>query len=138
MARGSTTRLLGVGVAALFLCAAQTAYPIIATNTIDRHVTYRSGGASVRVSGPIGCARGERIAIRVTVIQAASDALASGRWQRRCTGQVQHWAVRARAHVGESFESGKARACAVATTRRASRLTDTRRWCQRVLVSPRF
>jgi hypothetical protein len=39
-------------------------------NTIDKQATYEQDGAQVRASGPIGCTRGERITIRVSVRQA--------------------------------------------------------------------
>jgi predicted ester cyclase len=124
--------------AALALQGAQSASAGIALNTIDRHATYKQEGSQVRSTGPIGCTRGERITIRVTVSQAPTGARARGTWTGRCTGDVQRWQVRARARGQARFATGRARVCAVAKTRTGGRVTDTRRWCKPVSVSARF
>ena len=131
-------RLLVVGVSALALCAAQAVEAGVSFNTIDEHATYTQDGARVRASGPIGCTRGERITIRVSISQAATEARARGSWKGRCTGEVQHWQVRARAGRQARFASGPARVCAVGKARTGRRVTDTRRWCRRVSVSAGF
>jgi hypothetical protein len=117
----------------VLLFGAQAASAFISANTIDELTTYRQGGGLVRVTGPIACTRGERVAIRVVVRQPATAA--RGRWRGRCTGEVQHWQVRARAGGGTRFEHGRGRVCAVATTRSGARVTDRRRWCERVQVA---
>lgn len=120
---------------ALTLFAVPAAHAGVSLNTIDRHVTSDRGGERVRVSGPIGCTRGERIAITIRVSQTTSGARARGHWTGRCTGAVQHWTVRARARGHAPFADGRARVCAVGRTRAAGRVTDTHRWCRRVAVS---
>jgi len=110
----------------------------VTANTIDRYATYTSDGARVRATGPIGCTRGERVSIRVTVTQSAITARARKAWTGRCTGELQHWQVRARTRPGTRFETGRGRACAVAKTYAAERVTDTRKWCERVSLSARF
>jgi pimeloyl-ACP methyl ester carboxylesterase len=129
-----TTPLLVVGLAVALLFGAQDASAFIAANTIDRLATYKQRGGLVRVTGPIACTRGEHVAIRVAVSEPAT-ARARGRWKGRCTGEVQHWQVTARARGGSRFESGRGRVCAVATTRRGARVTDRHRWCERVQVA---
>jgi hypothetical protein len=131
-------RLLVVAIAAVTLHGAETARALISTNTIDRQATYTNGGARVRASGPVACTRGELVSIRVTVRQSRTDARASERWEHRCTGEVQHWHVRALSHGGKRFEAGKARVCAVAYTRAGRHMTDEKRWCVHVSLSPRF
>jgi hypothetical protein len=133
-----TGRVLVVALAALTLQATETGHALISTNTIDRQATYTNGGERVRASGPVACTRGELISIRVTVIQAATDARASQRWEQRCTGEVQHWQVRVRAEGGKRFESGKAKVCALAYTRAGRWMTDEKTWCATVSLSPRF
>jgi pimeloyl-ACP methyl ester carboxylesterase len=128
-------RLAIAGVAASLLCGADAASAFIAANTIDQHATYKQDGARVRASGPIVCTRGERVTIRATVTQAATRARARKAWTHRCTGEVQHWQVTARARRGTRFETGSGRVCAVAKTRTGARVTDTRRWCERVTAS---
>jgi hypothetical protein len=135
--RRRRARLVVALAGAVALCAASAAQAGIALNTIDRHLTYERGGALTRVSGPIGCTRGERIAITVRVRQMRSGARARGRWTGRCTGDVQRWQVRARARGRARFAGGRARVCAVGTTRAGARVTDTHRWCRRVSVSAR-
>jgi hypothetical protein len=132
------TRLLVAALVAVTLGGADAASPYISANTIDGHATHTNDGARVRATGPIGCTRGKRVSIKVTVSQAATGARASMTWKRRCTGQIQHWRVRARAHQGTRFATAAGRVCAVAETRAAGRLTDTRKWCERVSVSGRF
>jgi hypothetical protein len=134
----STTRktcLSIAGFAALARCGAPAAQAGIALNTIDEHVTYTQGGALVRSTGPIGCTRGERISITVTVRQAATGARARASWTSRCTGEVQHWRVRAPARSEARFAKGRARVRAVGKTRAGQRVTETRRWSRRVSVS---
>ena len=132
------TRLLVVAFAALTLWGAEGASAFISANTIDGEATSARAGARVRVTGPIGCTSGERVSIRVTVAQSATGARARNTWTARCTGEIQHWQVRARARQGARFETGAGRVCAVAKTRTAGRVTDTRRWCERVAVSGRL
>ena len=119
----------------LALCGAQAASAGIALNTIDSHVTFKQRGALVRSTGPIGCTRGERIAISVRVSQHGTGARARQSWTARCTGEVQHWQVRARALRGPRFAQGPGRVCAVARTRSGSRVSETRKWCRPVFVS---
>ncbi len=59
-------------LAALLLTAAEPASAFVTANTIDRHTTSTRAGAQLRVTGPIGCTPGERIAIAVTVTQPAT------------------------------------------------------------------
>jgi hypothetical protein len=131
-------RLLVVGFAALTLLGADAASAFLTANTIDGHATYTRDGTRVRATGPIGCTSGERVSIRVTVTQAATGARARKTWTGRCTGEIQHWQVRARARQGARFETGAGRVCAVAKTRTAGRVTDTRKWCERVAASAGF
>ena len=132
------TRLLVVAFAALTLWAAEGASVFVSANTIDGQATSTRDGARVRATGPIGCTSGERVSIRVTVTQSATGARARKTWTGRCTGEIQHWQVRARARQGTRFETGAGRVCALAKTRTAGRVTDTRKWCERVAVSARF
>ena len=128
------TGLMALGLAVVLLFGAEAASAFIAANTIDERATYEKHGRLLRVSGPIACTRGERVAIRVAVRQPATAARARNRWKGRCTGEVQHWQVRARARRGTRFENGRGRVCAVAKTRSGTRVTDRRRWCERVSV----
>jgi pimeloyl-ACP methyl ester carboxylesterase len=128
-------RLAVAGVVASLLCGADTASAFITANTIDQRATYVQEGVRVRATGPIVCSRGERVAIRVIVAQAATRARPRKAWTRRCTGEVQQWQVTARARRRTRFETGSGRVCAVAKTRTGARVTDTRRWCERVTVS---
>jgi hypothetical protein len=132
------TRLLVAGLAAVTLFGADAASAYISANTIDAQATSTNDGARVRATGPIGCTRGERVSIRFSVTQVATGARATGTWKGRCTGEIQHWQVRAPARLAVRFERGPARVCAVAKTSTPARVTDTRKWCERVSVSGRF
>lgn len=131
-----TTPLVAVGLAVVLLSGAEAASAFISANTIDERATYKKDGSLLRVSGPIACTRGERVSIRVAVRQPATAARARKRWKSRCTGQLQKWRVTARARGGTRFENGGGRVCAEAKTRAGSRVTDTRKWCERVNVVP--
>ena len=133
-----TLAVLVVVMAALTIWGADAAGAFLSANTIDAQATYTRDGAWVRATGPIGCTHGERVLIRVTVTQATTGARARKSWKRRCTGELQHWQIRARARHGTSFQAGAGRVCAVARTRSATRVTDRRKWCERVFVSPVF
>jgi hypothetical protein len=135
----SCRRVASVALAgALAVCLATAAQAGVSLNTIDDHATHARNGAQVRASGPIGCTRRERITVRVRVRQPATRARARGSWTAACTGEVQHWHVRARARTDARFSDGTATVCAVARTRARQRVTETRRWCERVTVSARF
>jgi hypothetical protein len=123
---------------ALAVCVAPAAHAGIALNTIDDHATHARNGAQVRASGPIGCTQREHITIRVGVRQPATRARARGSWTAACTGEVQHWQVRARARTQARFADGTATVCAVAKTRAGQRVTETRKWCKCVALSARF
>ena len=123
---------------ALAVCVAPAAHAGVALNTIDDHATHARNGAQLRASGPIGCTQRERITIRVGVRQPATGARARGSWTAACTGEVQHWQVRARARTEARFADGTATVCAVAKTRAGQRVTETRKWCKRVALSARF
>ena len=125
-------------VAAVLLAWPAAASAFISANTIDEYATVRADGTRVRATGPIGCSPGERVAIRVTISQRRTVSSARGRWTARCTGELQHWQVRASARRGAGFEADEGRVCAVAKTRSAARVTDTRKWCEPVLLSARF
>ena len=131
-----TTPLVVVGLAVALLFGAETASAFISSNTIDERATYKKDGRLVGVSGRIACTRGERVAIRVAIRQSATAARSRGRWKGRCRGKVQHWQVTAHARRGTRFKNGGGRVCAVANTRSGSRVTDTRKWCERVDVAP--
>ena len=129
---------LCVALAGTAVCVAPAAQAGVSLNTIDDHATHTRNGAQARASGPIGCTRHERITIRVRVRQPATGARARGIWTAACTGEVQHWHVRARARTDARFADGTATICAVARTRARQRVTETRKWCKRVALSARF
>jgi pimeloyl-ACP methyl ester carboxylesterase len=131
-----TAPLVVVGLAVVVLTGAEAASAFVSGNTIDEQATYGKDGGLLRVTGPIRCTRGERVSIRVAVSQPATAARARSRWRGRCTGEVQRWQVGLRARRGTRFENGRGRVCAVAKTRSESRVTDRRRWCERVTVAP--
>jgi pimeloyl-ACP methyl ester carboxylesterase len=128
------TALLVIGLAIVLLSGAEAASALVSANTIDERATYTKHGRLARVGGPIRCTRGERLSVGFAMSQPATAARARSRWRSRCTGEVQHWHMKARARRGTRFNDGRGRVCAVATTRHGSRVTDRRRWCERVRV----
>ena len=82
-----TTPLVVVGLAVVLLSGAEAASAFISANTIDERATYKERGRLVRVTGPITCTRGERVAIRVAVRQPATAARGAGPVERPVHGQ---------------------------------------------------
>ena len=80
--REAAAALVVVGLAVVLLSGAD-ASAFISGNTIDELATYKERGRVVRVTGPIACTRGERVAISVVVSQAQTAARARGRWRGR-------------------------------------------------------
>ena len=76
---------------------------------------------------------GERVSISVGVSQPPTAARAQNRSKGRCTGEAQHWRLRARPAAGPALRRQR-RSLRRASTRTVA-LTDTRRWCERVNVS---
>lgn len=98
-------RALIGSIAVLALWVADPAGAFISANTIDAQSTFTWGGTRVRATGPIGCTRGERVSLRVTVTQPATAVRARERWNGHCTGEIQRWHVRAYARHRTRFET---------------------------------
>ena len=79
-----TTALIVAGLALVLLSGAD-ASAFLSANTIDKVATYDKRGRLVRVTGPVACTRGDRIAIRAAVRQPANAAHARGRWSAPST-----------------------------------------------------
>jgi pimeloyl-ACP methyl ester carboxylesterase len=104
------TALLIVGISLGLLSGADAASAFITGNTIDELATGKQHGRLVRVTGPIACTRGERIAIRITVAQPVTEARVRG----RCRGEVQRWQATAGTRRGTRFEPGRGKPVAAA------------------------
>ena len=142
MTRGRTrSGLMAIAVSAVVCGAAATSAKALFYGNnpnIDRTATQSRSGDRVRATGPLICSSGERVSLRVTVTQKATEARARGRWKAECTGAVQHWGIRAGTRGPSRFEPGSGKVCVLGKTRAADQLTDRQRWCRRVDVSKRF
>jgi hypothetical protein len=108
--------------------AAPMAFARITANTIDPVARVTDHGRQLVVTGPIACAEGERLHLRVTVTQRTTGAVAEGRTLVPCTGATQQWEVRASAHGRETFEEGPATAVALGRTTEGGTTTDAHQW----------
>jgi hypothetical protein len=118
-------------VLAAMTALAPTASAGVVLNTIDAEATLDDTGRLVAVTGPIRCDRAERGAIRVTVSQRTTGAVAEGRWRGTCPRTTTIWTAKRLVLRGsETFRPGSARACALGVTRRAGTVTDAKQWCE--------
>ena len=88
------------------------------------------------MSGPIDCTRGERISIRITVTQSATGAPRAQSVEEPLHRRSSALAGQGAGPRGIRFQNGSGRVCAVAKARTGTRVTDRRRWCERVNVAP--
>jgi hypothetical protein len=109
--------------------AASTAYAKVIFNTIDPVAILAGNGRQIAVTGPIEVTAGERTAIRVTITQRSTGALAEGEAFFTGTGSRQQWEVRATTLAKATFEPGPATVVAVAVTRTSGYdTTDAHQW----------
>ena len=113
-------------IAGLFL--AQGALARLVFNTIDSEAIVTAHGRHLVVTGPIQCTAGEQTFLRVTVTQRQTGAVAEGGTLISCTGDLQHWEVRASTLGKASFQPGAAVATAIATTHDHGDTTDAHQW----------
>jgi hypothetical protein len=126
------------GFVAAMTALSTPAFAGVALNTIDRHATLDKAGRVVQVTGPIGCSQVERATIRVTVSQRTTGAVAEGRWRGRCRPTARTWTVRRFVQQGSAaFETSTAQVCALGVTRRGTKVTDAKQWCQTVRLAKR-
>ena len=92
-------------------------------------------GRHVIVTGPIVCDTGERAAVRVTVTQRTTGAVAEGITRVVCRGTEQQWKVHAAAYGNESFEQGTAWAVGLARTSDGARTTDAHQWLVEIALA---
>jgi hypothetical protein len=115
-----------LAMAGLFL--AQGAFARILTNTIDSDAIVTHHGRHLVVTGPLQCTAGEQAFLRVTVTQRPTGAVAEGGTLISCTGDLQHWEVRAATQGKARFQEGAAIATAIATTHDQGNTTDAHQW----------
>ena len=115
-----------LAMAGLFL--AQGAFAKVMTNTIDSEAIVTQHGRLLVVTGPIQCTAGEQAFLRVTVTQRPTGAVAEGGTLIACTGELQHWEVRAATQGKASLQQGAAVATAIATTHDHGDTTDAHQW----------
>lgn len=106
----------------------------ITFNTIDPVATLQDHGRRITLHGPIACTRIEWVALRVTVTQRTTGAIAEGYAIRIGTPTVQPWEVIAAVRGEAAFEEGPVTAVAVAVSRRNGDATDAHQWLVPVML----
>jgi hypothetical protein len=127
-----TCTLLALGLSAV------TAPPIfagVALNTIDPVARVIESGRRVVVTGPIVCAAGEGVTLRVTVTQRSTGAVGQGRTRFPCTGALQQWEVRVAHDKKAAFAYGVVTAVAFARTTAQGTPMDAHQWLVEVTVT---
>jgi hypothetical protein len=120
-------------VAGVFI--ARTAFAKLAANTIDPIAMVTDNGRQVVLTGPVSCTDMERIYLRVTLTQRSTGAIAEGSALLVCTGDIQHWEVRAVTQGNASFQEGPATAVALARTTSQGETTDAHQWLVNVTLA---
>ncbi|HEY6131664.1 MAG TPA: hypothetical protein VIV27_06570 [Halioglobus sp.] len=100
----------------------------IARNTIDPVAIVSDHGRRIIVTGPIRCDKKQRVALRVTVTQRSTGAVAEGRALFTCVVDGQQWRLRAAKQGKKTFKEGPAIAVAVASTYGAGDADDAQQW----------
>jgi hypothetical protein len=83
----------------------------------DRAASLVGGGAEVHLSGPVDCPVGDTVAIRATVSQLSTGAVAEGDWSKACTGTALHWHITAIVDDGAHLRPGSADGVGLAVIR---------------------
>jgi len=123
----------GIVVTIAAMLAAPLAIAKIVTNTIDPVATVE--GRHVILTGPIRCDEGQRVMIGVTVTQRSTGALAEGDTHLICTGETQHWEIRASTRDNETFEAGTATAVTVGRTTERGVTDDAQQWLGQITLA---
>src|SRR5687768_15322548 len=66
------------------------------SNTTDATALLSANGRRLHIGGPVGCDKGERLDLRLTVSQRSTGAVAVGHFRGHCTGELDRWTVNAR------------------------------------------
>lgn len=120
---------------------ARTAFARIIPNTIDPQATVTDHGRHLIVTlvrtTPLDCTPTERAAVRVTVTQRTTGAVAEGRVLVSCSEDPQRWAVDCWAQGEPAFEAGPATAVSFGRASDHGRATDAHQWLVEItLVEP--
>jgi hypothetical protein len=100
----------------------------LAGNTIDPVASLHENGRRITLTGPIRCTQVEWVALRVTVTQRSTGAIAEGYAILLGSTDVQHWQLHASVRGSATFEAGAATAVAVAVSTREGEATDAHQW----------
>jgi len=84
----------------------------------DRVARLSADGQEIVVSGPYICDRGDgNVEIQVSVLQDSTSASVTGRFQARCTGQLEQFVIEAIVPANQpAFAEGPAAACGFGQT----------------------
>ena len=119
---------VAIGMTAVGVFVAPTAFARITGNTIDPVAIVTDNGRHIIVTGPISCTESERAYLRVTVTQRSTGAVAEGRTLITCIEDTQQWEAHASTQGKATFEEGPATAVAVAHTTERGETTDAHQW----------
>jgi hypothetical protein len=93
-------------------------------------------GRGARVGGPLFCPVGATADIEVTVTQAGSSAIATGRTHARCTAGETSFTVDVKAGSTPLQAAGTALACGAAWIHDGAQGFDAFQWCREITLLP--
>jgi hypothetical protein len=129
---------LAVLVAALAAVAAGSAWSSAALLevTIDPAAQIKPGGKVIAVGGLVKCSSGQKVRLRLAVLQRATGAYAEGSLPQSasCSGGPQRWTISGTAKA-TGFQRGRAEVCIIGTTRYRVGYSGLLQSCKAVGVS---
>jgi len=104
--------------------------------TIDPSAQIKPGGKVIAVGGLVKCSSGQKVRLRLAVIQRVTGAYAEGSLPQSapCSGGSQRWTISGTAK-GSGFQRGRAEVCIIGTTRYRVGYTGLLQSCKAVGVS---
>jgi hypothetical protein len=81
-----------------------------------------------------GCTAGQQFTVDVTITQDAYGVAGEGQTRGTCDGELQTWHALVAAYPTNTFISGPAEACGMATTTEGGSVTDVFEWCKDVVL----
>jgi hypothetical protein len=113
---------------------ARTTFARIAYNTIDPVGIVANKGRAVTVTGPIAITEGERTALRVTVTQRSTGAVAEKVIFFTGSDATNQWEITATAESRAGFEAGPATVVGLARSSINGKPTDAHQWLVNVTL----
>jgi hypothetical protein len=123
-----TRRLIACGIVLSGVLLSALATARIVKNTVNPTATLTDNGRQIVVTGPISCTGDQPVAMKVTVTQRSTGAVATGIGRIDCSTGEQQWEIRAVTAGDATFVEGAATAVAFARASDGRTTDDAHQW----------